>query len=500
MDLLKNNPKLARQRIERQLQLRSHRAFVGEHFNTVEDTGFRWGAHHEVICRFVDKIFTGEIKRGIINLPPGYTKTILGTIMMASRGFALNPACRFLHTSASPNVVSANSRQIKDIIAAERYQRHFPMDFKTNGDLKWSTHQGGEFFALQGKGAITGMRAGRQQAYPGQFTGAMLIDDPNMAKDADPIKSAMTGAELRAVNQRYHSVLKSRLFPASTTPVLIIQQRVHRDDLSGHLLTGGSGEKWHHLVLPVEVIPGWTYPEEWTHGIPFEHDLPPGPLWEFAHNAAQIDALRQPESIFMAQYMQQPLEGSGLIFTADHFHAWKELPNLEYRKIFVDTAQKAGEEHDWTVMQCWSRGVDGKARLIDQLRMRLEAPELERQALAFWNKHKAMDSTAMGTLRAMAIEDKVSGTSLIQNLRSKHSIPVEAIPRAKDKVMRAHDVVAAFASGLALHPDETKFPWVKGWRAEMLAFPQGVYDDQCDPTFDAVAEMCGGARSFFDSL
>lgn len=498
--MIRKNPKLARQRIERQLQLKSHRAFTDEHFKSVEDTGFRWSAHHDVVCEFIDRVVAGEIRRGIINMPPGYTKTILGTTMLAARGFAINPACRFLHTSASPNVVSANSRQVKDIIAADRFQKNFPMRFRTNGDLKWNTVEGGEFFAIQGKGAITGMRAGRQQAVPGEFTGAMLIDDANMGKDADPIKTAQTGVEIRAVNQRYHSVLKSRLFPASTTPVLIIQQRVHRDDLSGHLLTGGSGEKWHHLVLPVEIIPGWTYPEEWTHGIQFKHDLPPGPLWEFAQNAEQIDALRSPEAIFMAQYMQQPLEGSGLIFTAEHFHAWKELPNLEYRKIFVDTAQKTGEEHDWTVMQCWGKGVDGRAYFIDQLRMRLEAPDLVRQAVAFFNKHKVLDAIDTGSLRAMAIEDKVSGTGLIQTLSREHSIPVEAIPRAKDKVTRAHDVVAAFASGLALHPDETKVPWVKGWRAEMLAFPQGAYDDQCDPTFDAVAQMVGGPRNFFDGL
>ncbi len=496
---LLSNPALTRARLDRQRQLKSHRAFTDEHFKTIEDTGFRWGRHHEVMCRFIDKVFTGEIKRGIISLPPGYTKTILGTTMLAARGFAINPACRFLHTSASPQIVSANSRQIKDIIASERYQQNFPQTFRLNNEGRWNTAEGGEFFAIQGKGQITGMRAGRVQAHPGQFTGAMIIDDPNMTKDADPIKTAQSGAELRAVNQRYHSVLKSRLFPASTTPVIVIQQRVHRDDLTGHLLTGGSGEKWHHLVLPVEIIPGWTYPDEWTHGIPFAHDLPPGPLWELAHNADQIDALRHPESIFMAQYMQQPLEGSGLIFTADHFHAWRELPNLQYRVIYADTAQKAGEEHDWTVFQHWGKGVDNKAYFLGQLRMRLEAPELLTQALSYWDLCKAQDDIAMGSLRSMNIEDKVSGTGLIQNLQRK-GVPVIAIPRAKDKVMRAHDVVAAFASGLALHPDETKHPWVKGWRAEMLAFPQGAYDDQCDPTFDAVAEMCSGPRSFFDAL
>jgi predicted phage terminase large subunit-like protein len=105
----------------------------------------------------------------------------------------------------------------------------------------------------------------------------------------------------------------------------------------------------------------------------------------------------------------------------------------------------------------------------------------------------------MGTLRAFAVEDKVSGTGLIQTLK-RDGIPVEAIQRAKDKVTRAHDVVASFASGLVLHPRASEAPWVPAWRAELLSFPQGAYDDQCDPTFDAVAEMVGGGASILDVL
>lgn len=497
---LLSNPALTRLRLDRQRQIKSHRAFTDEHFKTIEDAAFEWGPHHEVMCSTLDRVFTGEIKRLIINVPPGYTKTLLCTTMLAARGFAINPNARFLHTSASNPLVLQNSRQVKDIMKAERYRANFPLTFRSDADSRWELAEGGQFFALPGKGTITGMRAGRKPDYPGQFTGALLIDDPQKAQDADKKSHTPTGAELRAVNDRYHSTLKSRLFPTATTPVIIVQQRLHMDDLSGHLLTGGSNEKWHHLWLPVETIPGTEYPAEWTHGIPIEHDLPPGPLWRFQHDERQIDLLRYPEGVFAAQYMQQPLEGEGLIFAAHHFQAWRDLPNLVYRKIWADTAQKTGETNDWTVFQCWGKGVDGKAYLLDQLRMRLDAVDLETQAVKFWAKHKAMDSVEHGTLRSMPIEDKVSGTGLIQALSRRHAIPVEAIQRAKDKVMRAHDVVAAFASGLALHPDERTHPWVKGWRAEMLAFPQGAYDDQCDPTFDAVAEMCTGPKDFFDAL
>ena len=497
--LKQTDPRLVRQRIKRERQLRSHKAFVDYHFPTIEDAAFEWGRHHEVMCRTIDRVFTGEIMRLIITVPPGYTKTLLATTMLAARGYAINPNCRFLHTSASNPLVLQNSRQVKDIIKAERYQELFPRTFKLDGDSRWSLDEGGVFYALPGKGTITGMRAGRKRSEPNQFTGALLIDDPQKAQDADKKANAIEGAELKAVNTRFHSTLKSRLFPASTTPIIVIQQRLHFEDLAGHLLMGGSNEKWHHLCLPVEILPDWTYPPEWSHGIHIPHDLSPGPLWEFAHTAEQIDLLRFPESVFAAQYMQQPLEGGGLIFAPDHFREWNELPELEYRMVYADTAQKATEMNDWTVFQCWGRGRDGKAYLIDQLRMRLEAPELRVHGRAFWAKHKQQDSITMGVCRAFKVEDKVSGTGLIQDL-AREGIPMLPIPRAKDKVMRAHDVVASFASGQVFHPPEKIAPWVKTWRAEMLSFPQGSYDDQVDPTLDAVAEMCGGVLSSLDAL
>ena len=105
----------------------------------------------------------------------------------------------------------------------------------------------------------------------------------------------------------------------------------------------------------------------------------------------------------------------------------------------------------------------------------------------------------MGVLRSMDIEDKVSGTQLCQDL-VKDGIPVVPVAREKDKVMRANDVVASFGVGLVEHPPESKAPWVKAWKDEMLAFPHGLHDDQCDPTFDAVSKIVGTGMSILDNL
>ena len=124
-------PALTRQRIDRQHQLRSHLHFVQEHFQTVDGDGaeFLLGRHHPIICETIDKVLRGEIMRLIINIAPRFSKTLLGTTMLAARGFAINPNAKFMHLSYSANLVKTNSKQIKSIVQHERYQKHFPLGF-----------------------------------------------------------------------------------------------------------------------------------------------------------------------------------------------------------------------------------------------------------------------------------------------------------------------------------------------------------------------------------
>lgn len=490
MEMARAKPDLVKRRISRLLELGSHREFVQAYYEALEGSPFNWGRHHPVICETLDRVLSGEITRLIINIPPRYSKTDLATIMLSARAMAKNPRSKMMHLSYSDALVRANSVRIKAVMQSEAYQGVHGINLKADNQSKWVTEQGGEFYAVSTRGQVTGMGAGREAE---GFQGAIIIDDPIKPEDANH-------KELKAVNARYHNTIKSRAFPPAETPIIIIMQRVHYEDLSGHLLMGGSGEKWHHLCLPIEIDAKQAYPDVWTHGIPIEHNLEPGPLWERIHNQDQIDILKHVADVYAAQYAQRPNQSTGGIFQPEHFHAYSEIGNLEYRIITADTAQKDGEENDYTVMQCWGkRRSDAKAILLDQDRGHIKATDLRQRARTFWAKHKAQDSVAMGTLRSMDIEDKVSGTQLIQDL-VKDGIPVIAIPREKDKVMRANDVVASFGVGLVEHPPEHKAPWVKDWKAEMLSFPHGLHDDQCDPTFDAVAKIVGTGTSILDNL
>ena len=156
---------------------------------------------------------------------------------------------------------------------------------------------------------------------------------------------------------------------------------------------------------------------------------------------------------------------------------------MKYRMIYADTAQKTKEQNDYSVFQCWGYGEDGKAYLIDQVRGKWESPQLLQTAKAFWSKHKANGS---GSLRKMMVEDKSSGTGLIQQLKQS-GIPVSGMPRSIDKVTRQIDGAPQIEVGNVVIPADA--PWLMDYMAEFSVAPNGAHDDQIDPTLDAISDM-----------
>lgn len=467
-----------------------HLVFTRAFFKELQGAPFRVGQHHGIIARTLDRVISGEIDRLIINVPPGYTKTEEAVIAFIARGIAKNPRARFIHASFSGELVNENSVRIKDVMSSEPYRDMWGVTFKEDQDAKglWRTSQGGGLLAKPAGGPITGFRAGLMEE---GFTGALVIDDPLKPDDAFSEKKRTN------INNRWHSTFKSRLAHEGV-PVIVIMQRLHVDDFSGYLLKGGAGCKWHHLMLPMRIDRSLPYPSEFTHGIPIEHGLPDGPLWEAKHNVEQIKVLEFDAYTFASQAQQVPTILGGNLFKDEWLIECdpSEVPSLLYRSIYADTAQKVGAKNDYTVLAEWGRGVDGKAYYLDKVRGKFEAPELLKTAHAFWLKARARPANVFGVLRSFKVEDKVSGTGLIQHL-SRLAIPVLPIVRGpeKDKYTRALDAVPSFAAGLVRIVDT--LPGLGQYRREMLSFDgtEGNVDDEVDTTIDAVVEMCGGGIS-----
>lgn len=449
--------------------------FARWYFPEREGMDFIEGPHHRVIGETLDRVLAGEITRLVITVPPGYTKTEAAVVNFIAKGFHVNPGARFIHSTFSDDLARENSDKVKSLIALDGYQavREVVIRHDSSAKDRWKTTAGGGMLAKAAGGPITGFRAGYMDRTT--FTGALVIDDPLKPDDA------FSPAKRKTVNQRATNTFRSRL-AHDRVPIIVIMQRLHGDDFVGHLLTGGTGERWHHLNLPVLIDNAEPYPPEWTHGIPIAHNLPDGPLWRDKHDEDEIEVLKADAYTFASQYMQRPVSIEGALFQMDGFQWWTELPAIEWYSMYADTAQKTGERNDYSVIQLWGKAANG-IYLVDQVRGKWEAPQLETTALAFWEKHRGKH------VRGFNVEDKASGTGLIQSLRQK-GVPVIGIQRERDKYMRGLDAAPWIATGMVHLPDNADGITVP-LRAELQMF-DGLgtgHDDQVDPLMDAIADM-----------
>lgn len=421
--------------------------------------------HHVDIANTLERVVLGDITRLIINMPPRSGKTELAVKNFMAWCIGLFPKSQFIHASYSKRLASSNTYEARSIIGSDIYGQIFPhialaQDSRAKDEFR--TALGGVIYAAGSGGSITGYGAG---SMGDGFGGAVIIDDPHKAAEGN------SKLALQNVIDWYSNTISSRI-NSPETPIIVVMQRLNENDLSGWLLDGGSGEEWHHLNIPAIDERGSSF---WPDQFPLQ----------------MLERLRESNQyVFAGQYMQTPSPAGGGIFKDEWWRYYDTAPMIKHRMIFADTAQKTAEQNDYSVFQCWGYGVEGQAVVLDQIRGKWEAPELLAQARAFWSKHKAVNG--LGVLRSMKVEDKVSGTGLIQTLK-REGVTVLPIQRNRDKVSRAYDVAPIIESGRVFLPRNAA--WLSDFLHEFSAFPNGKHDDQIDPCIDALNELEYGNKS-----
>ena len=383
-----------------------HWTFCRAMYKAKEGHVIRKGRHHVLIANTLDRVISGEIKRLIINIPPGYTKTLEAVIMFIARGFALNPRSRFLHISASDSLVLLNSQEVRDIIKTPEYQTLWGVKIRQDSKAKdlWKTDAGGQLRAVPSNGTVTGFRAGTMES---GFTGAMIIDDPIKPDDAE------SEVKRPQINEKYNTTFSSRL-ATQDIPVILIMQRVDANDMAGFLLHGGSGEVWHHLNLPIEIgkrgrvktpeeyaessddnkyhYSGETtsYPHEYTHGIEIEHNLSDGPLWRDKHDEDEINTLKRAnQKVFNSQYMQDPRHSQNSIFKTKHMRPFEIMPSrFTTVAILVDPAGHNSKSKKADNVSMAVIGIDeaGNKYFIDGYCHKMTLSERWDNLKRLWNK------------------------------------------------------------------------------------------------------------------
>lgn len=406
------------------------------------------GRHHPVVQATLDRTklppdHPDHISRLIVNMPPGYGKTEQCVINYAAHGLAINPASRFLHLSYSQKLTLLNSNDIREIVKNTYFQRLWHLPIKSDTDSKeiWHTTKRGGVTASPSGGQVTGFRAGHIEE--GVFTGAMMIDDPVKPDDAH-------SATLRTnVNNWYNETAASRL-AVESVPVIVVMQRVHWDDLSGYLLRGGSGEKWHHLNLPVKIDNSVSYPKEYTHGIEIEHGLDDGWLWEVKHSDQHETALRAHRRRFAAQYMQNPIKRDeafalwteGVISKARE-NRWSMKYQLIRTVVALDVATTNNETSD-------EHGIIAASR-YDTAKYSVDGDYSRKGSPLEWAQ-AVIKAVQMHDADAVVIETNQGGDMVETTLRNAGYVGrVIKVHAVKGKTLRAEPIAALYELGSVEH-------------------------------------------------
>lgn len=450
--------------IEREACKRSLATFAKEAWHVLEPaTPLRWDWVLDMVCEHLQAVTDGQILRLLENLPPGTMKSLLTGVIWPAwewgpRGL---PNKRFLATAHKQELAVRDNMKCRRLIQSAWYQERWPVALVSdqNAKTKFENDATG-FREAMAFTSMTGSRGDR-----------VILDDPHSVDDANSV------VKLAADVQTFREALPTRI-NNDQSAIVIVMQRLNEADISAVALELG----YQHLCIPMRFEPGRS---KWVVGKGDPRTTEGELMFPSRFPEAQVAELEKVMGAYgtAGQLQQRPAPRGGGIIKGAWFGQYETLPELEWLAIYADTAQKAGQEHDYSVFELWGRTVTGQAILIDLKRGKWEAPELLAEARAFW---LACRERFGPKLRSMKVEDKVSGTGLIQTLR-REGIPVLPIKRDRDKVSRAYDAAPFIESGNVLLPMWSH--WLADFVGEAEAFPSGANDDQLDPMFDAIHDV-----------
>jgi predicted phage terminase large subunit-like protein len=416
------------------------------------------GRHHKIIADKFNKIAEGKLKRLIVCLPPRHTKSEFASTYFPAWMMGLRGNLKIIQTTHTAELAVRFGRRVRNIIDSSDYQQVFPK-LKLQADNKsagrWTSSQGGEFFAAGVGGAITGRGAD-----------LLLIDDPVSEQDA------LSPTAMDSIYDWYTSGPRQRLQPGGI--VVIVMTRWSTKDLVGQVLKKQGddyADKWELVefpaIMPESQEPLW--PEYWSKEelLSVKASLPV-PKWN-------------------AQWMQNPTSEEGSIVKREWWNVWEgDVPPYSYVIQSYDTAFSKKESADYSAVTTWAVFTpiqDGPEEIIllDAKRVRLDFPDLKKLA---WEEWKYWEPDCV------LIEAKASGTPLTQELR-RMGIPVTAYTpsRGQDKIARMNSVAPIFESGMVWVP-ETEF--AEEVIEEMASFPFGDNDDYCDSSTMALMRFRQG--------
>lgn len=463
------------------LSTHSFEAFLRVWFQLSQGERYIPNWHHKYLCRIIDEVISGERRDTIINVAPGAGKTEITSIHFPVYSMLKLPKVRNLSVSYSDTLVKRNSKRVRDLIKSNEFQELFPSKFGTckDDEIQVLDENGKIRFESISK-AIGGQLTGARGGYiTDGYSGCLMLDDIDKPDDV------LSKVRREAVHVLLKNTLRSRRASSvrgKATPILSIQQRLHTQDSTWFMTSGGMGIDFDVVKIPALVT------EEYVNELPdwireqFEKDVLSSEFVErdgvryysyFPQKESVHDLMAMWDSdpyTFLSQYQQEPVALGGNLINVDWFVRLDENNRppvkYDYRFITADTALTTKSYSDYSVFMLW--GIkDRKAYVLDMVRGKYESPELEKTLVEFEAKHRANNKTD-GILRKIIIEKKASGIGLIQSASRTMRTPIEPYIPDADKLTRVMSALPQVKAGNVFLPQEA--PWLNSFLSEFAAF------------------------------
>lgn len=418
-----------------------------------EEFSSNW--HIEAMCYALTEIGLKRTRRQVIEVPPRSLKTICSSVALVAWLLGRDPTRKIICISYAQDLAARFSAMTRQVMKSEWYRELFPgtaISPTKDTETYFRTTAGGYRDATSVGGVLTGKGAD-----------LIVIDDPGKP---DEMASEV---QRNNVNTWFDRTLYSRLNNKQRDGILIVMQRLHVEDLAGHVRSRGD---WLALTIPAiapEDARIQLGPDRW-HQRYFGEVVDPA-----RETKADLDQTKQAlgSFVFSAQYQQEPMPTKGSVIDWRWFRTFAEPPNRDRVRIVQswDCASKKTEFSDYSVCMTWAV-YNGEYFLLDIFRKKLTFPELVAAALKLGGQYGPDE---------ILIEDAAAGIQLFQQLRLERPCRMPrpiAIKPVGDKVTRAHTSSLVIEQGRVFLP--LNAPWLDDLKSEVLQFPFGRHDDQID--------------------
>jgi len=448
--------------IEAEVARRHLSSFVRIAWPIIESVPLVWNWHLDVLCDELERMSRGEIDRLLINVPPGTMKSLLVSVFWPAWEWTRDPKLKYLAASYSADLSTRDTMKVRDLLLSAWYRRVYGVTLRGDQSAKtWIINDfGGWRIATSTGGRGTGEHPDR-----------IIIDDPHSATQS------RSEVERKAALDWYDQTISSR---GATRGVkfVVIMQRLHQEDMAGHLLSLGG---WRHRMFPMRF-------ELERADIRDERNVAGELLWPALFPEEKLRVLERDLGPYgvASQMQQRPAPIGGGLFKRIWFPLIPatDVPKTALRCRGWDTAATEGAgDYTTGVRIAWAEGI---FYVEDVVRGQWGPDGVDR---------RMMYAAKMDGRGVRIREEKEPGaagkTVCIKRARDLVGYDYRPVPTTGDKEVRANTFRAQCEAG---NVRMVQAPWNETYLQELEVFPNGTHDDQVDASSAAFNDLATGPR------